>query len=353
MHILVINPGSTSTKIAVFKNKHVLFEEKLIHSINERTPLTLNEQKNLRKIQILECLNKHNFPLNQLSAIGARGGLLNPVESGTYLIDHRMVAFLKEAKRGYHASNLGAIIAKEIAESLNIAAFIVDPVVVDEMEDIYRISGIPHLERTSIFHALNHKATARRFAREQGKRYEDLNLIVAHLGGGITVGVHKKGRVIDVNNALDGDGPMSPERSGSVPIGPLYRLAFSGQYTLEEIQRMNIGEGGLVGYLGTNDAREVVQRIEEGDEYATLVYEAMIAQIAKEIGAATTVVEGQFDAILITGGLAYEPYLINRLKKRISFLGPIHVYPGENEMEALALGVLRVLTCEESAKLYR
>lgn len=351
-YILVINPGSTSTKIAVYKDRLSLFEEKLTHSLEQLRTASWEKQKELRKKEILQRLENHQFSLQKLSAIAARGGLIKPVKSGTYLINQQMIEDLKEAKRGNHASNLGAIIAKEIAEKLNIAAFIVDPVVVDEMEDIYRLSGMPILERTSIFHALNHKATARRYAKEQGKRYENINLIVCHLGGGITVGAHQKGRVIDVNNALDGDGPMSPERSGSVPIGPLYRLILSGKYSFDEIRQMNVGSGGLVAYLGTNNAQEVIERIKQGDQYAKTVIDAMIAQIAKEIGAAATVLKGDFEAILITGGLANESYIIDRLKKRIAFLGPIHIYPGENEMEALALGVLQVLNGEVSAYIY-
>jgi len=351
--ILVINPGSTSTKIAVFKNELSLMEIKISHptEVIQSFP-SVASQFTFRKEMIIKSLQDKNFDLKTLSAVCGRGGMLAPMESGTYLINEKMLNFLKEAKRGEHASNLGALIAHDIGLSYHIPAFIVDPVAVDEMEAIARISGMPLIERRCIFHALNHKAIGRRVAQDHGRRYEDLNLIVAHLGGGISVGAHQKGRVIDVNDALDGDGPMSPERSGSVPLGPLYRLCLSGKYTLEDIKRMNYGKGGLVAYLGTNDAKEVVKRIEQHDEHAKLIYEAMIYQIAKEIGACATIFKGQFDFIVLTGGLAYEPYLVTHLIERIKFLGQVLVYPGENEMLSLALGALRVLNQEEQPKTY-
>ncbi|MDD4212543.1 MAG: butyrate kinase, partial [Bacilli bacterium] len=313
---------------------------------------TVASQFEFRKQMILDFLNENKFDMKLLDAICGRGGINRPLASGTYLVNDLMIHELKEAIRGEHASNLGSILASEIANPLGIPAYTVDPVVVDEMEDIARISGMPLIQRQSIFHALNHKAIARRVSRDVGKRYEDLNLLLVHMGGGISIGVHRKGRVIDVNDALDGDGPMSPERSGTVPLGPLYKMCFSGKYSLQEITRMNYGKGGLVAYLGSSDAREVVKRIEAGDKYAKLVYDAMIYQIAKEIGAASTVLCGEVDYIILTGGLAYEPYLTTELPKRIKFIAPILIYPGENEMLSLAQGAMRVLNGQEIPKNY-
>lgn len=351
--ILIINPGSTSTKIAVYDDDKQVFEEKISHSVEELKPFpNIISQFEFRKSLVLESLKTRNFDISKLAAVCGRGGMLRPLESGTYLVNEHMIQDVYEAKRGEHASNLGCIIAHEIAKDLNIPAFIVDPVSVDEMEDIARISGHPLFERQCIFHALNHKATARKVAKDVDKKYEEMNLIVAHLGGGISVACHRKGRVVDVNNALDGDGPMSPERSGTVPLGPLYKLCFSGQYTLQDIKRMNYGQGGLVAYLGTNNAKEIVKRIENGDKYAELIMDAMIYQIAKEIGACSTVFYGDVDYIVLTGGLAYEPYITNRITERVKFIAPVLVYPGEDELLALALGALRVLNGEEEAKTY-
>jgi butyrate kinase len=254
---------------------------------------------------------------------------------------------------GLHASNLGGIIANEIASQLGIPAFIVDPVVVDEMEEIARFSGIPEIERICIWHALNQKAVARRAATDMGKKYEELNLIIAHLGGGISVGVHKNARIIDVNNALNGEGPFSPERTGSLPVSGLVKLCYSGKYTIEEINKMIAGKGGLVAYLGTNDGREVVKMIEAGDKNAELVYKAMAYQVAKEIGACATVLEGKVDAICLTGGLAYDKLLTGWIKERVKFIGDVRIYPGEDEMIALAEGGLRVLRKEETVKEYK
>ncbi|MDF2699073.1 MAG: butyrate kinase [Haloplasmataceae bacterium] len=352
-YVLVINPGSTSTKIAVFLEEEIVHEIKISHNTFEIQKFsTIASQFDFRKQLILNSLTELNFDIRKLAAICGRGGMLKPIKGGTYLINDNMIKDINEAKRGEHASNLGALIAKDIAKELNIPAFIVDPVAVDEIEDIARISGMPEIERTSIFHALNHKAIAREVAKDLDLKYEDLNLIIAHLGGGISVAAHQKGRVIDVNNALDGDGPMSPERSGSVPLGQLYTMAFSGNYTLKEIKAKNYGKGGLVAYLGTNHAPEVVERINQGDNYAKLIYDAMIYQIAKEIGACSTVLMGNIDYIVLTGGLAYEKYLVTHLIERVKFISEVLVYPGENELLALAQGALRVLNNEEEAKIY-
>ncbi len=278
--------------------------------------------------------------------------MLKPIKGGTYLVNDLMVQYVTNATRGEHASNLGCVLAKELADSINKPAFIVDPVAVDEMNDIARFTGMPEIKRQSLFHALNQKAVGLKAAKELNKNYNDINLIIAHLGGGISVGVHEAGKVIDVNNALDGDGPMSPERSGGLPNGPVYKMALSGKYTLKEIQRKNYGNGGLVAYLGTNDGFEIDRRIKSGDKEALFMVQVMCYQIAKEIGSCSTVLKGKVDAIVITGGLAFDQLIINLIKERVSFISKILVFPGEDEMEALAFGALRVLTDKEKYKEY-
>ncbi len=352
--LLIINPGSTSTKIAIFDNEKPVLETTLRHSNEELAPYkSILEQFEFRKNVILDTLNQNGINITKLSAVVGRGGLLKPMEGGTYKVNGTMLEDLKIAAMGQHASNLGAIIANQIAEQLNIPAFIVDPVVVDEMHEVARISGMPELPRISIFHALNQKAVARRAAKDLGKAYEELNLIVAHLGGGISVGAHQNGRVIDVNNALDGEGPFSPERTGTLPVGGLMKLCYSGKYTIEELKKMVVGKGGLVAYLGTNDGRTVQAMVEGGNKEAELVYKAMAYQVAKEIGACAAVLEGKVDAICITGGLAYDKMLVGWIKERVDFIGDVKVYPGEDEMIALAEGGLRVLRQEEQAKEYK
>jgi len=342
MKLLTINPGSTSTKIGVFEDINLILDKTLRHNVDELAEFpNIIDQYEFRKNVIIEFLKENCQDINNIDAFVGRGGLLKPIQGGVYRVTEKMVNDLKIGIQGEHASNLGGILALEIARSVNKEkeAYIVDPVVVDELEDIARYSGRPELPRVSIFHALNQKAVARRFAREQNKRYEDFVLIVVHLGGGITVGIHKHGRVIDVNNGLDGDGPFSPERSGGLPAGSLAKLCFSGKYQLHQVRKMITGAGGIVAYLGTNNAAEVEQRIEQGDNQAKMVYDAMIYQIAKEIGALATVVSGKIDAILITGGIAHSNYVIENIKKHVSFLAPIYVYPGEDELQALAEGV--------------
>lgn len=352
--LLVINPGSTSTKIAIFDNEKPVLEETLRHSSEEIAKYEkIIDQYEFRKNIILETLNEKGINLTKLSGVVGRGGLLKPIAGGTYEVNERMLEDLRIGVLGEHASNLGGIIAHEIANQLNIPAFIVDPVVVDEMEDVARISGMPELKRKSIFHALNQKAVARRAANELGKGYEEVNLIVAHLGGGVSVGAHKKGKVVDVNNALDGEGPFSPERSGGLPVGDLVKLCFSGKYTLDDIKKKIKGKGGLVAYLGTNDGREVVKMIENGDKKAELVYKAMAYQVAKEIGSCAAVLHGKVDGIILTGGIAYDKEFVKWVTDRVGFIGRVFVYPGEDEMIALAQGGLRVLRGEEKAKLYQ
>ncbi|WP_416197440.1 MAG: butyrate kinase [Sporanaerobacter sp.] len=351
--LLVINPGSTSTKIAVFENEDTIFEETLRHSTEELSKYEkIYDQYEFRKNIIVESLKKNGIEIESLSAVVGRGGMLKPIEGGTYNVNEKMLEDLKVGVQGQHASNLGGIIAHEIASTIGKPSYIVDPTVVDEMEDIARISGMADIERKSVVHALNQKAIARRHASKQGKKYEEMNLIVAHLGGGISVGAHRKGRIIDVNNALDGDGPFSPERSGGLPVGDLVKLCYSGKYTLDEMDKKIKGKGGLVSYLGTNDAREVDKMIEDGNEEAKLVYEAMAYQVAKEIGSCAAVLKGDVDGILITGGIAYDKMFTGWLVDRVKFISDVYIYPGEDELRALAEGGLRVLRGEESPKEY-
>ena len=352
--ILVINPGSTSTKVALYRGEEMVFTETLRHSIEEIASFAgVSEQFVFRLRAIEELLAQKGVKVNTLAAIVGRGGFLKPIKGGTYEVTPAMVAELLEGVRGEHASNLGAPLAMELGQAAGIPAYIVDPVVVDEFEPLARVSGMAGLERRSAFHALNQKAVARRAARDLAAEYGEINLIVAHLGGGISVGVHRQGKVIDVNNALDGDGPFAPERSGGVPVGDLLRLCFSGRFTKKEIHHRVVGGGGLAGYLGTNDAREVEGLIQSGDERAQLYYEAMAYQVAKEIGAGATVLKGQLDAIVLTGGIAHSKMLTGWIRERVGFLASVLIYPGEDEMEALTQGALRVLRGEEKAKVYK
>lgn len=352
--LLIMNPGSTSTKIGVYEDDKEILIETLRHSAEEIGEYpTIVDQFEFRKNVILNVLKEKNFDIKTLSAVVGRGGLLKSIEGGTYAVNDTMLEDLKIGVQGQHASNLGGIIANEIAKELNIPAFIVDPVVVDEMEAVARISGMPEIERKSIFHALNQKAVAKRYAKECNKDYNELNLIVAHLGGGISVGAHKAGRVVDVNNALDGEGPFSPERSGGVPVGDLVKLCFSGKYSEAEIKKMITGKGGIVAYLGTNDAKAVDERAAAGDAEAKLIYDAMGYQVAKEIGKCAAVLSGKVDAIILTGGIAYSKNLVSYIKERVEFISQVVVYPGEDEILALAEGGLRVLRGEEAAREYK
>ncbi|WP_313770630.1 butyrate kinase [Bacillus sp. S/N-304-OC-R1] len=351
--ILVINPGSTSTKIGVFDNDISILEKTIRHDLEVINSYeNIIDQYEFRKNVILETLDIEGINISKLNAVCGRGGLLRPIEGGTYPVNEAMLKDLRDGYAGQHASNLGGIIAYEIAAALNIPSYIVDPVVVDELAPIARISGFSLIERKSIFHALNQKAVARRAAKELGKKYEDLNLIITHMGGGITVGAHQKGKVIDVNNGLHGEGPFSPERAGTVPVGDLVSLCYSGSYYREEIMRKIVGQGGLVGYLGTNDALKVEEMIKNGDDYAKLIYSAMAYQVAKEIGAASAVLSGKVDAIVITGGLAYGKDFVKEISDRINWIADVIVQPGENELQALAEGALRVLRGEETEKEY-
>ena len=352
--LLIINPGSTSTKIGVYEDEKQLLEETLRHSSEEIGKYaTIFDQLQFRKDVILNVLKEKNFDIKTLNAIVGRGGLLKPIESGTYEVNEAMLEDLKIGVQGQHASNLGGIIANEIGKSLNIPAFIVDPVVVDELDDVARISGMPEIERISIFHALNQKAVAKRYAKENNKAYNELNLIVTHMGGGVTVGAHKNGRVVDVNNGLDGEGPFSPERSGGLPVGDLVKLCFSGKYTIEELKKKISGKGGTVAYLDTNDFRIVEQKALEGDSKAKLIFDAFVFQIGKEIGKCAAVLCGKVDAVLLTGGIAYSKAVTAAIKEMVSFIGSVVIYPGEDELLALAQGGLRVLKGEETAREYK
>lgn len=351
--MLVINPGSTSTKVALFENDKKMLEKNLFHPTDELIKYKrIVDQKELREKVIYEYLKEHNILKCGLDAVVGRGGLLRPIESGTYLINDKMLEDLKTNKFGEHAADLGGIIANDISKDCQIKAFIVNPIVVDEMDDIARISGMPEIERVSIFHALNQKAVAYNYAKSINKNYKDMNLIVVHLGGGISIGAHEKGRVIDVNNALNGEGPFSPERSGGIPVHSLVDICYSGKYSKNEMYKKINGNGGLVAYLGTNDAKKVVENIKNGDKKSELIYKAMAYQTAKEIGAAATVLKGKVEAILLTGGIANDNMLVDLIKERVGFISKVEVMPGEKEMEALAEGALRVLTGEEKAGIY-
>ncbi|MFO7887112.1 MAG: butyrate kinase [Eubacteriales bacterium] len=353
MKQLVINPGSTSTKIGIFENLELIYEKTLRHSQKDLGNFkNIIEQLEFRKKIIEEAIKENGLEKKDLDAVVGRGGVLKPMEGGTYKINNIMLEDLREAKMGEHASNLGALLAYQISDEIGIPGFIVDPVVVDEMEDISRISGHPRFERLSIFHALNQKTVARKAAAEMNKNYEDVNFIIVHLGGGISVGVHKKGKVIDVNNALNGEGPFSPERSGTLPTAALVKLCFSNQLTEKEVNKMLKGNGGLIAYLGTNNAQKVSEMCDEGDKNAKIIYEAMAYQVSKEIGAGAAVLEGKVDGIVLTGGVAYDNKFINWIKTRVGFISRIFVYPGEDELKALAEGGLRVLKEEELAKEY-
>ena len=351
--ILAINPGSTSTKIAVYNNTKPVFLKDIKHNTEELSKFKrISDQFKYRKEVILKELKDSHIDINTINAIVGRGGLVRPIESGVYRINDTLKKDLQEA-RGEHASNLGGLIADDLAKDLpDCHAYIADPVVVDELEDVARISGHPEFKRMSIFHALNQKATARSYARLMNKRYEDLNLVIAHMGGGISVGAHKHGRVIDVNQALDGEGPFSPERSGTLPAGALVKMCFDGKHTQDGILKWITGSGGYVAHLGTNNAYEVELLAEEGDEKARLIQDAMSYQIGKEIASMCAVLHGEVDAIILTGGISHNPMVVEYVKKMVSFIAPVVIYPGEDEMHALAMNGLLVLKGEIQAKDY-
>ena len=351
---LIINPGSTSTKLGIFEDEKLVSEETLRHSTEEIAKYEkIVDQIDFRKGMILDFLKNNGMDVKSFDVIVGRGGLLKPIPSGTYATTDKLIEDLKIGVGGEHASNLGGILAKSIADEIGVPSYIVDPVVVDELSDVARLSGVPELPRVSIFHALNQKAVAKRYAKETGKKYEDLNLIVVHMGGGVSVGAHTDGKVVDVFNALSGDGAFSPERAGAVPPGALVDMCFSGKYTQKEIMKKLIGNGGFNAYLGTNDAREVAKMaLEEGNENAKTVFDAFICQVSKDIGAQAAVLRGKVDQIILTGGIAYGKYVTEEIIDRVKFIAPVTVYAGEDELLALAQGALRVLNGEEEAKEY-
>lgn len=350
--ILAINPGSTSTKTAIFKDGKNILQKNLSHSAEETAKFAkVTDQYEYRLKMVYTWLEESGISTESLAAVVGRGGLLKSMPGGTYKVTDAMIEDLKLGIQGEHASNLGGMIAKGIADPEGIPAFIVDPVATDEMEDIARLSGMPEVPRRPLAHALNIKAVARRAANDMKKKLTDSNFLIAHLGGGISIVPLKKGKIVDVNGA-DDSGPFSPERAGGLPVGELINMCFSGEYTQPEMRKKAIGRSGLVGYLGTNNARDVVKMIENGDREADLIYDAMAYQIAKEIGSMATVLKGEIDAIILTGGLAYSEFLCERIAKRAGFIAPFKIYPGEDEMKALAEGADRVLKGEEESKIY-
>ena len=354
MKILVVNPGSTSTKMAVYDDEKPILLRNITHTAEELAPFdAITEQQDFRRQLVLDELQRSDIPL-EFDAVIGRGGLVKPIAGGVYEINNQMVEdTLHGCVMHNHACNLGCLIAHEIAATIpGCRAFIADPGVVDELTPLARISGSPLMPRICIWHALNQRAIARRYARGIGCEYEDLNLIICHLGGGISVAAHEHGRAIDANNALDGEGPFSPERAGSLPAADLIRLCYSGKYTEKQLLKRIAGQAGLTAHLGTNNMREILQRIKDGDEHAQLLVDAMLYHTAKQIASEAAVLCGQIDAILLTGGMAHSDYIVSELRRRIGFLAPVYTFPGEDEMEALALNALAVLQGKRQAKTY-
>lgn len=352
--ILVINPGATSTKVAVYEDDRMIFSETIRHSAEEMAEFShIVDQYDFRKWLLVEAISKAGLAPSDMDAVVGRGGAFKPLVSGTYKINSAMLKDVEEGNvAAEHASNLGCVLAHGIASEEKLPSFIVDPVSVDEFDEVARLSGLPQLERKSLSHALNIKAVGRRAGKELGKPYDKLNLVIVHLGTGISVSAHRLGRMIDVNNANDG-GPFSPQRTGSLPTTGLIKLCFSGKYSASELKRMCVGQGGMMAYLGTDDAIDVEQRALAGDEDSLFIMDAMAYQIAKEVGAMAAVLEGKHDAVVITGGIARNVALINPLMPRIEWLGKVLVYPGEDELGALAAGAFRVISGEEKAKVYK
>lgn len=353
LRILTINPGATSTKMALYDEEELVLSHVIRHEKSELDACgSVMEQKHLRKACITRILESAGVELKSIDALSGRGGLLKPIESGTYKINEQMLKDLETATAAVHASALGAVIAGEYASELRVPAFVVDPVVVDEMDRNAKLTGMPGIERSSIFHALNQKAIARRLARRIGKPYENARFVIAHLGGGITVGAHRYGRVVDVNDALSGEGPFTPERTGGIPAVPLINMCYSGEYTRQEMLDKVMKVGGIQAYLGTNDLKKVQKMISNGDEFAALVLDSMAYQVSKGIGAMVAVLEGRVDAIALTGGLAYSGRFTGAIKGRVDALAPVHVFPGEDEMLALMEGALRILRGREPVMQY-
>jgi len=352
--ILVINLGSTSTKVAIFENDIEVFTKSIQHSIDELYNFsTIWDQYEFRKSKILEELEKHKKSLKDIDCISSRGGTIKPIIGGTYLINQKMIDDARSGKYGTHVCSLGMLIAMDLGSQYNIKAITVDPPCIDEMCAYARYTGIPGISRKSSFHALNQKATARRCAAKLGKKYSEVNLVVSHLGGGISIAAHKKGKIVDVNNALDGEGPMSPERAGTIPAGDLVKMCFSGKYTEKEIMKKLNGEGGLFAYLGTRSGLEIEDRINNGDLTAKEVFEAMAYQISKNIASCVAILEGNIDSIVLTGSLSYSERLVSLIKQRVGYIARIMLFPGENEMKTLAESALRFLSGNEMVKEYK
>ena len=352
--ILAINPGSTSTKVALFHNARPMFLKNIQHRCNELEPFEhISDQAEYRRDSIIKELYDSHIDLQSIEVIMGRGGILKPIKSGVYRINEQMKDDLRATSIGEHASNLGALIADELAKEIpNCKAYIADPVVIDEMDDIARYTGHPYFQRQSIYHALNQKATARAYARLINRKYENLNLIIAHMGGGISVGAHRQGRVIDVNQALNGEGPFSPERTGTLPAAQLAKYCFEKDITLQDVLKLITGHGGYMAYLNTNSAYEVELMTLDGDETAREVQEAMSYQIGKEIASLAAVLHGEVDTIILTGGVAHNTMVVEYIKKMVRFIAPVVVYPGEDEMHALASNGLLVLKGEIEPKEY-
>lgn len=351
-YVLVINPGSTSTKVALFAGAENVLQKNLTHSPEDLSKFEkITDQFEYRKEIIIEWMKEEGYSVDQLKAVVGRGGLLKPMPSGTYKVTPALIEDLRIGIQGEHASNLGGIIARSIADVNSVEAFIVDPVAVDEFNDVARISGVPQVTRRSLLHALNVRAISIGLADEMEKSLDEMNLVVAHLGGGISVVPMEKGKMIDANNANE-MGPFSPERTGGLPVGDLLKLVFSGDYTPKEMKTKLRGKGGLVAYLGTNDVRDVQAMIDKGDEKAKLVLEAMCYQIAKEIGKMATVLKGKVDGVVLTGGIAYSDYVTNMITEMVDYIAPVYVRAGEDEMKALNEGVMRVENGRELPKIY-
>jgi len=350
--ILAINPGSTSSKIGYFEDRECKASITIRHNQDEIARFkTIADQYDMRKAAIMDWMKEQNIEVEALDGVVGRGGLLRPTHGGTFIVNEDIISDLKSARYGVHASNLGALIAKEIARMAGVEAYIVDPVTTDELGPLARYSGHPDIKRVSVFHALNQKASARTVCEKIGKEYEEINMIIAHLGGGATIAAHERGKVVDVNHGLE-EGPFTPERSGGLPVLEIIKMSYSGDFNEDEMKKKVVGRGGLTAYLGTSDVKAIVEQAENGDNRAKEIIEAMVYQISKEIGACATVLKGKVDAIVITGGVAYNSFVTERIGERVSFIAPLHILPGENELLSMTSGVLRVLEGKEEAGIY-
>lgn len=350
--ILAINPGSTSSKIGYFEDTNCISSITIRHNQDDIAEFdSIIDQYPMRKEAIMAWLKEQKIEVTDLHGVVGRGGLLRPTPGGTFKVNDRIISDLTNAKYGVHASNLGAILAQEIASAAKVDAYIVDPVTTDEFGPLARYSGHPDIERVSVFHALNQKASARTICEKIGRKYTDVNMIIAHLGGGATIAAHEKGRAIDVNHGLE-EGPFTPERSGSLPVLEIIKMSYSGNYTQDEMKKKVVGRGGMTAYMGTSDIQSIVQSAENGDDKAREILEAMVYQISKEIGSCSTVLKGSVDAIVVTGGVAYNDFITDLIKERVSFIAPVHLLPGENELLSMTSGVLRVLEGKEEPGIY-